>query len=104
MFVTHAIISPQCFNRFSCEPITDNDAVCNVTGRTFNTFDSTEFKYDICNHLLARDVGDAKWNVIMRKNCSSGNNICSKEIEIKDKVSKYTLILYPSLSVNLDGY
>lgn len=92
------------FSRFTCEPVLENDAVCNVTGRTFNTFDSTEFKYDICSHLLARDVADAKWNVIMRKNCSSGNNVCSKEIEIKDKVSKYTLILYPSLSVNLDGY
>lgn len=75
-----------------------------VTGRTFNTFDSTGFKYDICNHLLARDIADEKWNVIMRKNCSSGNNVCAKEIEIKDKVSKYTLILYPTLTVNLDGY
>lgn len=91
-------------SRFTCEPIIENDAVCKVTGRTFNTFDSTEFKYDICSHLLARDVTDAKWNVIMRRNCSSGNNICSKQIEIKDKVSKYTLILFPSLNVNLDGY
>ncbi|KAL7040824.1 hypothetical protein ACKWTF_000531 [Chironomus riparius] len=90
--------------KFTCEPIAENDAVCNVTGRTFNTFDSTEFKYDICSHLLARDVSDEKWNVIMRKNCSSGNNVCSKEIEIRDKVAKYTLILYPSLTVNLDGY
>lgn len=90
--------------RFSCQPIVDNDVVCNVTGRTFNTFDSSEFKYDICNHLLARDVEDIKWNVIMRKNCSSGNNICSKEVEIRDKVARYTLILYTSLNINLDGY
>ncbi|CRK93314.1 CLUMA_CG006855, isoform A [Clunio marinus] len=90
--------------KFSCEAAAVNDAVCNVTGRTFNTFDFTEFKYDICNHLLARDAADEKWNVIMKKNCSSGNNICRKEIVIKDKVSMYTLTLYPSLTVNLDGY
>jgi von Willebrand factor len=92
------------FISFSCEPIVENDAVCNVTGRTFRTFDTTEFKFDICSHLLARDVNDEKWNVIMRKSCSSGNNICSKELEIKDKVSKYTLILYSSMNVNLDGH
>lgn len=91
-------------DKFTCQPIVDNDVVCNVTGRTFNTFDSTEFKYDICNHLLARDIEDTKWNVIIRKNCSSSNNICSKEVEIRDKVSKYTLILYTFLAINLDGY
>lgn len=78
--------------------------MCNVTGRTFATFDGTEFKYDICNHLIARDTLDQKWNIILRKNCSSGNFICTKELEIKDKVSPHTLILYPTLTVNLDGY
>lgn len=49
--------------KYSCEPIPKNDAVCNVTGRTFNTFDGIEFKYDICNHLLARDLVEDKWSV-----------------------------------------
>lgn len=49
--------------KYSCEPIPKNDAVCNVTGRTFNTFDGVEFKYDICNHLLARDLVEEKWSV-----------------------------------------
>ena len=49
--------------KYTCEPVPLNDAVCNVTGRTFNTFDGTEFKYDICNHVLARDFVEDKWSV-----------------------------------------
>lgn len=47
--------------KFTCEPQLKEDAVCNVTARTFNTFDGTEFKYDICNHVLARDLVAENW-------------------------------------------
>lgn len=53
---------PQQCAKYKCEPLAMNDPVCNVTGRTFNTFDDTTFKYDICNHLLARHIG-GKWGV-----------------------------------------
>lgn len=49
--------------KYKCEPLPQNDAVCDVTGRTFNTFDNTTFKYDICNHVLARDLVGNKWSV-----------------------------------------
>lgn len=49
---------------FECETIPDKDAICNVTGRTFSTFDDTEFKYDICSHVLARDLVDDEWKII----------------------------------------
>lgn len=49
--------------KYSCEPPPQNDAICNVTGRTFTTFDGTEFKFDICSHLLARDLSNDKWSV-----------------------------------------
>lgn len=49
--------------KYSCEPIPRQDVVCNITGRTFSTFDGTEFKYDICNHLLARDLVADKWSI-----------------------------------------
>lgn len=50
--------------KYTCEPIPQSDSVCNVTGRTFNTFDGTEFKYDICNHVLVRDLTADKWSII----------------------------------------
>lgn len=50
--------------KYTCEPVLQKDSVCNVTGRTFDTFDGTEFKYDICNHVLARDLTADKWSII----------------------------------------
>lgn len=47
--------------KFTCEPELKDDVVCNVTARTFNTFDGTDFKYDICNHVLARDLIAENW-------------------------------------------
>lgn len=49
--------------KYSCEPMPLNDVVCNITGKTFSTFDGTEFKYDICDHILARDLVNDHWNV-----------------------------------------
>lgn len=52
--------------RFTCEPIPQKDAICNVTGRIINTFDGTEIKFDICSHILARDIVKEKWAVICK--------------------------------------
>jgi von Willebrand factor len=49
--------------KYVCEPQPPPDAICNVTGRTFNTFDGTEYKYDICNHILALDLENDEWEV-----------------------------------------
>lgn len=49
--------------KYTCNLPPPPDAVCNITGRTFNTFDGTEFKYDICNHVLARDLLYEKWDI-----------------------------------------
>lgn len=54
--------------------------------------------------MLARDIADKKWNVMIKKNCTGGNNICTKQVVIKDKVNEYILILLPDMTVNLDGY
>lgn len=49
--------------KYKCDPKLQSDAVCNVTGRTFNTFDGIEYKYDVCDHILARDVHTKNWTV-----------------------------------------
>ena len=36
---------------------------CSMTGSLFHTFDGTDFNYDICNHVLARDKTADKWSV-----------------------------------------
>ena len=57
------VAQPQRCAKYKCEPLPQKDVVCNVNGRTFNTFDETEFKYDICNHLLVRDLVEQKWSI-----------------------------------------
>lgn len=54
---------PDACPRYRCKPPPPTEAVCNVTGRTFNTFDNLEYKYDICNHLLARELAANKWYI-----------------------------------------
>lgn len=57
-----APISTTC-NKYKCELIPKNDVVCNITGRTFNTFDGIEYKYDVCDHILVRDLASNNWTV-----------------------------------------
>lgn len=56
-------ISPTACPTFDCEPMPQMDAVCNVTGRIFNTFDGMEFKFDICSHVLAREFSGGNWTI-----------------------------------------
>lgn len=49
--------------KYTCRPPPVQEVTCNVTGRLFNTFDNLEYKYDICNHVLARDMFGNKWFV-----------------------------------------
>lgn len=85
--------------KYSCYPPVVPDSVCNVTGRTFNTFDNTEYKYDICNHVLARDLQNDEWDVSLKKNCTKH---CSRDLIIRHH--NHLFVLYPDLTVELDGY
>lgn len=42
--------------------------------------------------------------ISVRKNCSAGNYICTKELQIKDKESGIVLVFFPDLTLELDGY
>lgn len=50
-------------SKYKCELIPNHDVVCNITGRTFSTFDGIEFKYDVCDHILVRDLAANNWTV-----------------------------------------
>lgn len=96
-------LSPSCA-KYKCEPIPMKDAVCNVTGRTFNTFDEVEYKYNICDHILARDLLTSKWVISLQLNCSTGNFICHKQVIIVDKSCDLVAVLHTDLSLTLDGF
>ncbi|CAG9772868.1 unnamed protein product [Ceutorhynchus assimilis] len=84
---------------YSCYPQPMPDAICNVTGRTFNTFDGTEFKYDICNHVIGRDLELQEWEVALKKNCSQ---TCSRDLVIYH--NEHEIVLRSDLSIKYDDY
>lgn len=86
--------------QYECLPLPPPDAVCNITGNTFNTFDDTEYKYDICHHVMARDLKNSNWEIIMKKNCEG--DICTKDLIIEHDVNKF--VLHPDLSIELNNF
>lgn len=44
-------------------PFIERDDRCSMTGRMFRTFDGTEYSYDICHHVLMRDMVNDLWSV-----------------------------------------
>ncbi|XP_059615285.1 hemocytin [Phlebotomus argentipes] len=102
--VSEKPIPPSICPVFDCEPQPQRDAVCNVTGRNFNTFDGMEFKFDICSHVLAREFSGGNWTITLLKNCSAGDFLCTKEVEITDTELECIVTLYPDLTVKYNGY
>lgn len=68
--VVEPTTNPKACATFDCQPQRLPDAVCKVTGRTFNTFDNMEFKYDICSHVLAREFSASNWTIVCKYNWS----------------------------------
>lgn len=100
--------------KYECKPPPPQDSVCNVTGRTFGTFDGTVFQYDICNHVLARDLNNDDWEIILSKKCDETkldlrstpkdekSTKCHKELTINH--ADETVKLFQDMSVEYNGY
>ncbi|KAK9502170.1 hypothetical protein O3M35_012753 [Rhynocoris fuscipes] len=77
------------------------DGRCNITGRSFTTFDGTDYKYDICDHILARDRIDNLWRVIQAKSCPYIGP-CKRYLLVK--FANHTLQFNTDLSVLYNNY
>jgi hypothetical protein len=44
-------------------PFVERDDRCSMTGRMFRTFDGTEYSYDVCHHVMMRDMLNDLWSV-----------------------------------------
>lgn len=60
LVVIKATSDDEC-DQYSC-PVPPNK-YCFVTGRTFTTFDGVEYKYDICDHVIAQDRINKEWQI-----------------------------------------
>ncbi|XP_066594945.1 hemocytin-like [Prorops nasuta] len=88
--------------KYVCKPPQPKEAICNVTGRTFNTFDHLEYKYDICNHILARDMYGNKWYITLEKQCKIFNESCKKILVIT--IDDHVVVLHPDMHIDIDKY
>ncbi|KAG8238940.1 hypothetical protein J437_LFUL000778, partial [Ladona fulva] len=95
---------------FKCVLHPPEKEVCNVKGRSFDTFDGINYNYDICHHILTTDSINGKWSIEVHKNCSS----CPFYLIIKqdshiiildrDILVKYGLFSYTGDMANKIGY
>ncbi|VVD02632.1 unnamed protein product [Leptidea sinapis] len=86
--------------QYICVPPVERPAFCNVTGRTFTTFDGTEYKYDVCYHILARDNKLGAWTVLIRKKCRLEG--CMNELLVLQ--DDQLILVKPNLMIEYDNY
>ncbi|XP_043682227.1 hemocytin isoform X2 [Vespula pensylvanica] len=88
--------------KYTCEPPLPLEAICNVTGRTFNTFDDLEYKYDVCNHILAREMYENKWYITLEKECDKYGIQCSRNLVIF--IDGEIIVLYSDMHMDINDY
>lgn len=49
--------------KYTCVLRPNKDDVCEISGKSFTTFDGTVFKYRPCSHILARDIQNGSWSI-----------------------------------------
>ncbi|KAG6461849.1 hypothetical protein O3G_MSEX012891 [Manduca sexta] len=86
--------------QYECVPPPERPVFCNMTGRTFNTFDGNEYKYDVCFHILARDNRFDAWLIILRKKCVQDG--CQNELIVMQ--DDQLILVKPNMMIEYDNY
>lgn len=61
-----------------------------------------EYKYDICEHVLARDLEFDDWDLVLVKDCKIPGIACTRNLVVRHADELVTLL--PDLSVEFNGY
>ncbi|XP_034943572.1 hemocytin, partial [Chelonus insularis] len=88
--------------KYTCKPLLPKENICNVVGRTFNTFDNLEYKYDICNHILVREMFHNLWYITLEKHCTRQNDSCTKVLAIV--IDNDVIVLHSNMNVDINEY
>ncbi|XP_026747695.1 hemocytin-like [Trichoplusia ni] len=86
--------------QYDCVPPPERPVFCNVTGRTFNTFDGVEYKFDACFHILARENRFDAWTILLRKKCRLDG--CRNELLIMQ--DDQLILVKPNMMIEYDNY
>ncbi|KAK4875849.1 hypothetical protein RN001_012271 [Aquatica leii] len=82
---------------YICELDQPEDAVCELSGSTFETFDGVVYEYDIFDHILARDMIYGAWIITLQEECIE---ICTSRIIIEHDEDVF--VLYSDLSIKFN--
>lgn len=97
------VVLNSCAN-YTCQLNTEKENVCSVIGKSFVTFDAAEFKFSVCQHILAKSVDD-QWTVILNASCAQATFAkCHKNVIIADRRTNTTIQITAQLRVFIDGY
>ncbi|XP_068629642.1 hemocytin [Battus philenor] len=86
--------------QYVCVPPIERPVYCNVTGRTFTTFDGTEYKYDVCEHILARDNRFDAWTIFVQKKCRQDGCVNRLLVLQDDQL----ILVKPNLMIEYNNY
>ncbi|XP_045445614.1 hemocytin-like [Melitaea cinxia] len=86
--------------QYICVPPPERPVFCNMTGRTFSTFDGSEYKYDICFNILARENRIGEWAVLIRKKCQKIG--CQNQLLLLQ--DKEVLLVKPNMMMEYNDY
>jgi len=86
--------------RYSCKP-PPVKAKCDISGQAFSTFDGVEYKYSICDHVLAMDISSGDWNVSAFKTCRV---VAPCEINVVINHHDRNIILASGPILQIDGF
>ncbi|SPP76371.1 hemocytin [Drosophila guanche] len=91
--------------KYTCVLRPNKDDVCEISGKSFTSFDGTLFKYGPCSHILARDIHNGSWSISVHQQCTDeSRKICHKVITIQDIQAGNELILLPHLKLKFNGF
>uniref|UniRef100_A0A1I8Q8K8 Hemocytin n=1 Tax=Stomoxys calcitrans TaxID=35570 RepID=A0A1I8Q8K8_STOCA len=90
---------------YACILKPNKDDFCEISGKVFRTFDGTEFNYETCSHILARDLLNSSWVISVHLECTDATRkVCRKTITIKDAERGATLTILPKKRLNFNGF
>ncbi|XP_067647324.1 hemocytin isoform X2 [Eurosta solidaginis] len=91
--------------KYACVLKPTKDDSCEISGKFITTFDGTEFKYETCSHILARDIKGSNWLITVQLLCEDATRkICHKMVTIKDIESAAILTIMPNMKLNFNGF
>lgn len=86
---------------YTCVSNTLDESECEIDGRVFKTFDGVTYKYEICDHIVARDRVNKKWMIKQIRRCPY---VGACQVSLWINHLNHTIEFFPNMTTTYDGY